>query len=64
MQLSHTTAVNASASFDVSLTSLLPVSTDVFHLNDIALRKSLGFNMYELCVQNKGLLQPCWLCPE
>lgn len=64
MQLNHTTAVNATAASGVPLTSLLSVSIDIFHPIDIALRKCLGLNVYELCVQNKGLLQPCWPCPE
>lgn len=46
MQLDHATPVNATAAFDVSLTSLLSVSTDIFHFTDIAV--SFGFNVYEL----------------
>lgn len=45
-QLNHITPVNATAAFDVSLTFLLSVSTDIFHLIDIAV--SFGFNVNEL----------------
>lgn len=47
MQLNHTTPVNASAAFGVSLTSLLSVSTDIFHHIDTVVKKSFEFNVYE-----------------
>lgn len=48
MQFNHTTAANATATSGVSLTSLLSASTDIFHPINIAVRKSLGFDVYEL----------------
>lgn len=47
MQLNHTTPLHATAAFGVSLTFLFSVPTGIFPI-DIAVRKSLGFNVYEL----------------
>lgn len=63
MPLNHTTPVNATAAFDVSLTFLCSVPTDIFPI-DMQWEKVWGLVCNSCMVQNKGLLQLCWLCPE